>query len=193
MKTAIINTNLARGGKSAALADEFLTKCSRNGIEAEIFHLCDRNLPHCDGKTCYQNPETVHLLEQLADQDAIVLISPIYNYDLNAAAKNLIELTGNSWKGKAVGLICTAGGDRSYLAPLSFMNSLAVDYRCLVSPRFIYVTREDFSEENTIRPDSPVQGRLSFLAAEMLPLSEAAQAIAQIGGNQTNKPRKIEE
>ncbi len=180
MKIAILNSNLSPGGKSAHLADTLASLFAESGHEAKVFNLGELDLPACDGSTCYKNEKTISLTAALADTEAIVLISPIYNYDLNAAAKNLIELTGNSWKGKAVGLVVTAGADRSYLSPLAFMNSLSIDYRCLVSPRYVYVTREDFTPEGTLSRDSPVVPRLHFLAAELPVLAEAADRIASL-------------
>lgn len=180
MKTAILNANLAPGGKSAHLAELVAGRFNSAGHEASVHHAGDLQLPACDGSTCYQDPKTIDLTSALGDVDGIVLIAPIYNYDLNAAAKNLIELTGGSWKGKAVGLICQAGGEKSYLAPLGFFNSLSVDYRCLVSPRYVYVTRDQFGEDNTLSDESPVHGRIDTLVAELPILADAAEKIAAL-------------
>lgn len=181
MKIAIINSNLAPGGKSAHLVEALAERFEKGGHEAAAYHAGDLSLPACDGTTCYGDEKTIALTANLAEAEALVLVSPIYNYDLNAAAKNLIELTGSSWKGKAVGLVCQAGGEKSYLAPVSFMNSLSIDYRCLVSPRFVYVTRSEFAEDNTLAGDSPVHERLDFLAKELPVLAEAASCIRALG------------
>ncbi|MEX2578644.1 MAG: NAD(P)H-dependent oxidoreductase [Verrucomicrobiales bacterium] len=177
MKIAIINSNLASGGKTGYIAGELESLFGAGGHEAVVFHAGDLSLPACDGRLCYKDENAIALTERLAGMDAIVLVSPIYNFDLNAAAKNLIELTGNSWKGKAVALVCTAGGDRSYLSPLGFMNSLSLDYRCLLSPRFVFAIRSDFREDNTLAEDSPVRTRLAHLAQELPILAEAARRI----------------
>lgn len=177
MKIAILNSNLAPGGKSAHLADLIAGEFQSLGHETDVAHVGDLSLPACDGYLCYKDEKTINITDRLAEADAIVLVSPVYNYDLNAAAKNLIELTGSSWKGKAVGLVCQAGGERSYLAPLGFMNSLSADYRCLVSPRFVYVARSNFTDEGTLAEDSPVRKRLHFLALEIPVLAEAAEKI----------------
>jgi len=57
-----------------------------------------------------------------------------------------VELTGDAWEGKIVGFLCAAGGDSSYMAPMSFANSLMLDFRCLIIPRFVYATSEDFRD-----------------------------------------------
>lgn len=178
MKIAIINSNLSPGGNPAVLAATLATLFAEAHHEVTSLHLGDLSLPACDGRLCYQNAATISLTEVLAAVDAIVLVSPIYNYDLNAAAKNLIELTGNSWRGKAVGLVCLAGGHRGYLAPLAFLNSLAIDYRCLVSPRYVYVTRADLEDSPEMPLGGDIYKRLRFLTNELPVLAEAAEKIA---------------
>lgn len=46
----------------------------------------------------------------------VLLAVPIYNYDGNAAAKDLIELTGGTWEDKIAGFACAAGGASSYMS-----------------------------------------------------------------------------
>lgn len=178
MNFAVINTNLAPGGKPAVLAATVATLLVEADHRVDLIELSELALPACDGHLCYQHRATISLTESLASIDAIVLVSPIYNYDLNAAAKNLIELTGSSWEGKAVGLVCSAGALRSYLAPLAFMNSLSIDYRCLVSPRYVYVTRADFDGGIELPAEGDIMKRLRFLATELPVLAEAAARIA---------------
>jgi len=180
MNFAVINANLAPGGKTAHLAETVSALFSGAGHGTRLFSLSEWDLPACDGGLCYKNEKTIALTAELAKADALVLVAPIYNFDLNAAAKNLIELTGYSWKGKAVGLVCTAGAEKSYLSPLGFMNSLSTDYRCLVSPRYVYVTRADFSSDNTLPEDGGIRRRLAFLAKELPILAEAAARIATL-------------
>ena len=68
---------------------------------------------------------------------------------MNAAAKNFVELTGKSWVGergeKVVGFLCAAGGKGSYMSVMSLANSLMLDFRCLIVPRFVYATSGDFA------------------------------------------------
>ncbi len=177
---AVVNADLSSGKKCKMLTDTMVDLIQANGHDVDVHALDTWNLPPCDGRSCYQHEATMNLSGALSEADAIVLIAPIYNYDLNAAAKNLIELTGSAWKGKAVGLVCVAGGGKSYLAPLSFLNSLSIDHRCLVSPRYVYVSGSDFSADGTLPSDGDIQRRLTFLAREIPVLASAARQIAAI-------------
>ena len=61
-------------------------------------------LPFCDGDAAYAHPHVTTIKTAIQQADAVVIASPIYNYDFNAVAKNLLELTGRVWLGKVVAL-----------------------------------------------------------------------------------------
>ena len=104
-------------------------------------------LPMCDGRAAYQHENVGPMAQLVADSDPILLAAPIYNYDVNAAAKNLIEMTGRAWTGKVVGFICAAGGQGSYMSVMALANSLMLDFRCLIVPRIVYATDEQFEAD----------------------------------------------
>ena len=96
---------------------------------------------------------------------------PIYNYDVNAAVKNLVEMTGKVWENQIVGFICAAGGQSSYMSVMAFANSLMLDYRCLIVPRFIYAVYEDFKmgpNGGLTLANAQITQRLKTLARETL-------------------------
>ena len=92
----------------------------------------------------------------------IIVATPIYNYDANAAAKNLIELTGSAWEDKTVGFLCAAGGGSSYMSITGLANSLMLDFRCLIIPRFVYAKGEDFTPAK--KPTAALAERIKGLA-----------------------------
>ena len=100
------------------------------------------------------------LIDAITPAHSILFAGPVYNYGLNAAAKNLIEWTGKAWSNKVVGLLLAAGGKNSFMAPLSFMNSLMLDFRCIIVPRYVYADRSQF-QSNEI--DSRVESRIKEL------------------------------
>ena len=91
--------------------------------------------------------------EKIKNADCILICSPIYNYDLNSVIKNILELSCRAWENKKLGFICAAGGYSSYMSPMSFMNSLMLDYRCLIIPRYVYATGKDFDGISLINSD----------------------------------------
>ena len=131
----IISCSLSKNSKSRLMAKY---ACNLYCKDSNFIDLAEIKMPFCDGDTCYNDPIVDKLKESISNAKSIIIASPVYNYDLNAAAKNLMELTGKSWTNKIVGFILAAGGKGSYMSALPFMNSLMLDFRCLIIPRFVY-------------------------------------------------------
>ena len=139
----VISCSLNDNSKSRKMAEY---ACKQYSDNSKFINLKDMQIPFCDGNKCYDDKNVKKLKEDIANSNSIIIASPVYNYDLNAVAKNLIELTGRSWTDKIVGFILAAGGKGSYMSPLSFMNSLMIDFRCLIIPRFVYADGSLFNE-----------------------------------------------
>jgi FMN reductase len=130
--------------------------------------LQDTPLPLCDGAAAYSHPAVATISEQIKNAGAILLATPVYNYDANAAAKNLIELTGKAWENKLVGFLCAAGGNSSYMSIMSLANSLMLDFRCIILPRFVYAAESSFADGQLTDPK--VLQRIAQLGDEWLRL-----------------------
>ena len=142
----VVSGSLKRRSRSRVLASYLLDFYQTNALEAEMLDLREVSLPFCDGEAAYADPETIRCNEVVAAARVVIVAAPIYNYDVSATVKNLVELTGESWEAKVVGFLCAAGGASSYMSVMSFANSLMLDFRCLVIPRFVYATGDDFND-----------------------------------------------
>ena len=139
----IISCSLNKNSKSRLMAKYAYDLYCK---DSNFIDLAELEIPFCDGDTCYNEPIVDKLKESISNAKSIIIASPVYNYDLNAAAKNLMELTGRAWTNKIVGFILAAGGKGSYMSALPFMNSLMLDFRCLIIPRFVYAEGSLFDE-----------------------------------------------
>jgi FMN reductase len=131
-------------------------------LDGEHLDLRDYPLPLCDGAAAYGDPNVAILRAKIEAARVILVAVPIYNFDANAAVKNLIELTGGAWEDKVVGFACAAGGQSSYMSIIGLANSLMLDFRCLILPRFVYATGDDFDAGKIVTVD--IQERLRQLA-----------------------------
>lgn len=122
--------------------------------------LDDYEMPLCNGfeQSAYAHPDVKKLYDLLMPVRSMVFITPIYNWDVNAVAKNFIELLGTRYKNemtgkvfhkKVIGLIATASSKSSYLAPLGFLNSLMVDFESFMSPKYTVLSKDDFKEDGS--------------------------------------------
>ena len=167
----------SRSHKLALAAETFLRVSDQ---PVELIDLADHDLPMCGGVGSFDHPAVKTLTATIQAAGAILVSAPVYNYDLNAAAKNAMELTGSAWTEKPVGFLCAAGGKASYMSAIGFANSLMFDFRCLIIPRFVYCIRDDFTDAG--EPGPEITSRVEALAATAVDL---ARALAWVRENPT--------
>src|SRR5450432_751927 len=142
----IISSSLRSESYSRILAHEARRVLEQDGRAVTLLDLRDHPLPLCDGGESGSHPGAARIRGLLGKARAVLIATPIYNYDANAVIKNLIELTGSGWQDKAVGFLCAAGGMSSYMSIMSLANCLMLDFRSVIVPRFVYVTDEAFAD-----------------------------------------------
>lgn len=172
----IVSSSLNSDSNSRVLAQEAQRVLASEGRPVSFLDLRDFPLPHCDGEKAYGHPNVVKVGELLGAADAILFAVPIYNYDVSAAAKNLIELTGKAWENKVVGFICAAGGASSYMSIMTFANSLMLDFRSVIVPRFVYATGSAVANGAVV--DEKVRERIADLARFTAQLAGALKSLA---------------
>ena len=168
----IISCSLNKKSKSRIMAKHAHSLHTEN---SKYIDLKDFDMPLCDGNSCYNHPVTKDLKNIIEGASSILISGPIYNYDLNAAVKNLLELTGQSWNNKLVGFICAAGGKGSYMSPMSFMNSLILDYRCMIIPRYVYADSTCFDEKGQFNEE--IKNRIEEVVNSSIKLHHALSTI----------------
>jgi len=133
--------------------------------------LAEMGLPLCDADACYAHPSAKKLSLAVAEADGVIVAAPVYNYDVSASAKNMIELTGSAWENKIVAFLCAAGGMGSYMSVMAYANSLMLDFRCVVVPRFVFATTDAFDDDTVT--DAKVTRRIEQVAAELVRFATA--------------------
>jgi NAD(P)H-dependent FMN reductase len=172
----VISSSLHPDSRSRILARACMQQLEQVGEPATLFDLAETPLPACDGATAYGDANVQALGKLIAEADGILLAAPVYNFDVNAAAKNAVELTGRAWTGKVVGMMLAAGGQGSYMSAMGLANSLMLDFRCIIVPRFIYATGDSFEGDNLA--DENIQKRVETLISETIHLAKALRTKA---------------
>lgn len=170
----VLSTSLRADSRSRVLAATAHRQLLASGHAATLLDLRDFPLPIYDDSTAHLHPNVTALTDRLRAADALLVATPIYNYDITAALKNVVELTGSAWRNKVVGFLCAAGGDNSYMSILSFANSLMLDFRTMIVPRFVYATGAAF-EGNTLT-DADIVQRIAELTHTTARLAHALKA-----------------
>ena len=149
-----------------------MAKSLENSIDnVEFFDLQDNPLPMCDGDECYDLPEVLEFREKVKNADGIIMATPVYNFNVSSGAKNIVELGGSMLYDKIFGFMCAAGGRNGYMSVMSLANSLMLDFRCYIIPKFVYATKHDF--ENGKIANSDIKERIKELGTELIRVSKA--------------------
>jgi NAD(P)H-dependent FMN reductase len=167
----VLSTSLHPDSRSRILATACRDRLTQVGRDNSLFDLAVTPLPQCDGHSAYSHPHVAELNQLIRDARAIIIASPVYNYDVTAAAKNAVELTGRAWTGKVVSMMLAAGGQGSYMSGMGLANSLMLDFRCIIVPRFVYATGDAF--EGSQLTDEAIQTRVEQLVHETMRLADA--------------------
>ncbi len=167
----VVGCSLKPGSRSMVMADAAFQELQESKADARFIKLTDYPMPFCNASTSSEDENTLKLAEHVTWADCILLGVPIYNFDINAAAKNFLELTGRKWTGKVVGFLCAAGGQGSYMSVMAFANSLMLDFRCWIVPRFVYATGGAFEDGKIVDPE--VRARVTEIVQTAMRASEA--------------------
>jgi NAD(P)H-dependent FMN reductase len=162
MSLLIVSASLNSDSNSRILAREAERILREDGQQVTLLDLRDLPLPFCDGEKSYDHPNVLEADKLIAAATGIMIATPIYNYDANAAVKNLIELTGDAWENKVVAFLCSAGGPGSFMSIMGLANSLMLDFRCVIVPRFVYALGSAFA--NDALTDTKIAGRVAECA-----------------------------
>lgn len=167
----VFSTSLNPDSRSRILARAASEALDGFGELNKLIDLAELSLPFCDARDCYSDPGVLQCSASIRDASAVLIATPIYNFDASASAKNLVELTGTAWEGKIVGFMAAAGGAGSYMSTMGLVNSMMLDFHTFIIPRFVYAT-EDAFEENQLRDDT-IRNRIHGLVEETLRVARA--------------------
>src|SRR6195256_4040609 len=170
-KHLVISTSGSPDSNSRRMGRAAFAHLQKKKVDCDWIDIREMELPLCDADKCYGMPGSKKLSAAIENADGILIAAPVYNYDVAAAAKNMIELTGSVWEDKIVGFLCAAGGTSSYMSVMAYANSLMLDFRTVIIPRFVYATGSAFDDDRL--KDKEVAERIRQVADELVRFTKA--------------------
>lgn len=159
IRVLVVSASLSEESRSKQLCGHAADFLKSKGVSVRHESLQDyRILPY--GMDGSEGVET--LRAAFEEADGVLFGFPVYNYNMNASLKAAIEHFGPTLTNKVIGLMMSAGGQASYMSGLVVANSLSLDFRSWVVPRFVYATRSAFGEDAIADPE--IAGRIEDLA-----------------------------
>jgi NAD(P)H-dependent FMN reductase len=173
-KHLVISTSGNPDSNSRRMGRTAFQHLQKKKVDCDWIDIREMDLPLCDADQCYGMPGSKKLSAAIEAADGILIAAPVYNYDVAAATKNMIELTGNAWENKIVAFLCAAGGHASYMSVMAYANSLMLDFRCVIIPRFAFATSNAFDGERI--SDEKITERIKQVADELIRFTKALRS-----------------
>jgi NAD(P)H-dependent FMN reductase len=172
MKIIILSSSLNKKSRSLLLSEYAQKIILDQNIDCTLIDLKKYELPFCGEDNANDHENSIHIKNEIESSDAILISGPIYNYGVNAVLKNILDLTSKAWEDKPVGFMCMAGGQASYMSIMGFANSLMLNCRCLIIPRFVYALPNSFDEETRNITDNSIKQRIEQLCEKTIQLGK---------------------
>jgi FMN reductase len=161
MKTLILSSSLSENSRSyllcKAVQDELIAK-GDNITFADAMNIPMQ--PVHRGVT----PEMETLAKQVDEADNIIIGMGVHCYSVNDSLKILLDACFGKATGKLFGILCAAGGERSYLSTMQLTQICMNEWRMMQLPRIVYATGKDFKEDIII--SSEVLERIVLFSEE---------------------------
>ena len=91
--------------------------------------------------------EMQQLAKQIKQADNIIIGMGVHCYSVNDALKILLDTCFSASTGKFFGILCAAGGERSYLSTMHLTQICINEWRMIQLPRIVFATEKDFKED----------------------------------------------
>src|SRR6266480_522139 len=149
-KFLVISTSGNPDSNSRRMGRVAFAHLQKQKVDCAWIDISEMDLPLCDADKCYGMAGSKNLSAAIEAADGILVAAPVYNYDVAAAAKNMIELTGSVWEDKIV------------------------DFLCVIIPRFVFATGEAFDGEKIT--DKKIAERIEQVADELVRFTKALRS-----------------
>ena len=173
-KHLVISTSGNPDSNSRRMGRTAFQHLQKKKVDCDWIDIREMDLPLCDADKCYGMPGSKKLSAAIEAADGILIAAPVYNYDVAAATKNMTELTGSAWENKIVGSLCAAGGHARYMSVMAYANSLMLDFRCVIIPRFAFATSDSFDGERI--GEKKITERIKHVADELVRFTKALRS-----------------
>ena len=161
MKTLILSSSLSENSRSYLLCKAVNEELIAKGDN--ITFIDARNIPMQPTHKVI-TPEMATLAKQVEEADNIIFGMGVHCYSVNDSLKILLDACFGKATGKFYGILCAAGGERSYLSTMHLTQICMNEWRMMQLPRIVYATGKDFKEDIII--SSEVLERIALFSEE---------------------------
>tara|TARA_Y100000746_G_scaffold124208_1_gene106266 strand:+ start:1827 stop:2342 length:516 start_codon:yes stop_codon:yes gene_type:complete len=167
MKTVIISSSLSKTSKSFILCNEVNQKLKDLGFKSEII---DARSISLNAYHLIQSKELDDLSNKISKADNLIIAMGVHNFSINDSLKIILDTCFKNVEGKFFGILCAAGGEKSYLSTMHLTQICMNEWRMIQLPRIIYATKRDFKHNKLISKD--IKERIDVFCYEFIKIGQ---------------------
>lgn len=161
MKTLILSSSLSENSRSFILCKQVFDILCKKKVDCTIID--SRNIP--------MNPthgqltvEMQSLSKKIDAADNIIIGMGVHCYSINDSLKILLDTCFSKAYSKFFGILCAAGGEKSFLSTMHLTQICMNEWHMIQLPRIIYATKKDFT--NDVISSKELLERIELFAQE---------------------------
>ena len=167
MKTVIISSSLSKNSKSFILCNEVNQKLKDLGSRSEVI---DARSISLNAYHLTQSKELDDLSNKISKADNLIIAMGVHNFSINDSLKIILDTCFKNVEGKFFGILCAAGGEKSYLSTMHLTQICMNEWRMIQLPRIIYATKRDF--ENNKLTSKNIKERIDVFCNEFIEIGQ---------------------
>ena len=161
-KTLVISSSLNPDSKSYKICKMVTKLLEKKGIEVELLDVRDYELGH----TFRTTPDMQKITDKITTADNFIIGMAVYSYSINDSLKSVLDNCFEEVNGKKYGIVCAAGGEKSYLATQHLTQVCANEWRMIQLPRVVYTSGKDWADGELVSAD--VSERVELFVNEFI-------------------------
>ena len=147
-QVVLIQGSLNKESRTATLIQHTAEEMKRSGLQVKILDLRNIQMEFCDGRSLKEyHPEVQQAHQVIKEAEAFVFGMPVYCYSVSGPLKNFIDITSGAMEKKIAGIVCAAGGNRSYMASADLSSILAYESHVTTVQPIVYSSSEDYDDQ----------------------------------------------
>ncbi len=169
-QVVLIQGSLNKNSRTAVLVQHAADELKWAGLEAEVLDLRNMQMEFCDGRPLKEyHPDLQHAYRTMDEAQAFIIGMPVYCYSVSGPLKNFIDITSGAMEKKLAGILCNAGGNRSYMASADLSHILAYESHVTTVQPIVFSSYEDFEGQSLVeeKTKSKLQEMVNNLARQL--------------------------
>ena len=155
MRTLILSSSLSVESKSYLLCRKTY-KILTEKVDCKLFDARSISLRAFHNETTEGMKK---LKQEIKNSDNIIIGMGVHCYSINDSLKIILDNCFEEAEGKFFGILCAAGGEKSYLATQHLSQICMNEWRMIQLPRIVYATTKDFKKDkiNSIETENRIK------------------------------------